>query len=91
MESLPDKISISDHVLFQQIGEECVLLNLESEQYFGLDDVGARIWQLLSENENPRITLVQLMEEYDIDESTLSTDLSNLLTLLEKEKLIVLE
>ena len=37
---------ISPGVLFQEIGGEAVLLDLASERYFGLDDVGTRIRQL---------------------------------------------
>ena len=37
----------SDRVLFQDVGGEAVLLDMKSEQYFGLNAVGTRIWQLL--------------------------------------------
>ena len=43
------RIEISEDVLFQEVGGETVLLDLASEQYFGLDAVGTRIWQLLGE------------------------------------------
>jgi hypothetical protein len=35
----------SPEVLVQELEGEAVLLNLASERYFGLDDVGTRIWQ----------------------------------------------
>lgn len=89
--NLPKKIKISDNVLFQQINNECVLLDMDSEQYFGLNDVGARIWQILSEDGDTEKALVQLLAEYETDEATLRTDLVNLLTELGNEKLIVIE
>jgi hypothetical protein len=46
---LADQITVSPEVLFQEVGGEAVLLDLKSESYFGLDDVGMRIWQLLQE------------------------------------------
>ena len=46
---LADQITVSPEVLFQEVGGEAVLLDLASESYFGLDDVGMRIWQLLQE------------------------------------------
>lgn len=89
--SLPKTVKVSDNVLFQQINNECVLLNMESEQYFGLDDVGARIWEILSENGDTEKALATLQAEYDADEQTLRQDLSNLLSELESEKLITVE
>jgi len=89
--SLPKTVKVSDNVLFQQINNECVLLNMESEQYFGLDEVGARIWEILSENGDTENALATLQSEYDTDEQTLRQDLSKLLSELESEKLITVE
>ena len=48
--SLPTQVEISPEALFQELDGETVLLNLQSERYYGLDDVGTRMWQLLAEN-----------------------------------------
>jgi len=88
---LPKKVKISDNVLFQQINNECVLLDMDSEQYFGLNDVGARIWHLLLEDGDTEKALSQLLAEYATDETTLRTDLINLLAELGNEKLITIE
>lgn len=37
-------VAIPAQVLARRVGEEIVILNLESGVYFGLDPVGARIW-----------------------------------------------
>jgi len=89
--SLPTRVSISDHVLFQEIEGECVLLNMASEQYFGLDDVGTRVWQLLVEDGDPAKALSQLQQVYDVDELTLRIDLAKLLAQLSSEGLVSLE
>jgi hypothetical protein len=41
------KFSVSPEVLFQEVSGEMVLLDLASENYFGLDEIGARISGLL--------------------------------------------
>ena len=46
---LSDKFAVSDEVVAREVGGEMVLLDLASGQYFGLDTVGGRIWELLSE------------------------------------------
>ncbi|MBS1522330.1 MAG: PqqD family protein [Bacteroidetes bacterium] len=88
---LPKTVKISDNVLFQQINNECVLLDMDSEQYFGLDDVGARMWQVLSENGDTEQAVTLLLLEYDIDEITLRKDLFNLISELGNVKLVSVE
>ncbi|HEY9000084.1 MAG TPA: PqqD family protein [Mucilaginibacter sp.] len=88
---LPKTVKISNNVLFQHINNECVLLDMDSEQYYGLDDIGARMWQLLSEDGDTGKALTLLLAEYDIDEKTLRQDLFNLITELGNVKLISVE
>lgn len=47
--TLSQRVRRSDEVMAQEVGGETVLLDLASEQYFGLDPVGTRIWELLAE------------------------------------------
>ena len=44
-----DKITVSPGAIARRVGDELVILNVGSGTYFGLDHVGARIWQLLEE------------------------------------------
>ena len=41
-----DRFSISSEVLSQEVNGETVLLDLEGECYFGLNEVGTRIWRV---------------------------------------------
>ena len=90
-QSLPGKIKISDNVLFQQLGAECVLLDMESKQYFGLDEVAGRFWQIVAEDGDTEKALAQLYSEYEVDQETLRQDITAFLDKLEKEKLITIE
>ncbi len=89
--SLPKQVKVSDSVLFQEISGEGVLLNMESEQYFGLDEIGARFWQLLSENGDTSAALETIRAEYDVERETLNRDLANLIDELKNEKLLFVE
>jgi len=42
--NLNQTFTISDEVICQELGGESVLLDLGSESYLGLDEVGTRIW-----------------------------------------------
>lgn len=48
MVSLDDRISVPSHVLVRFLDKESVLLNIETERYFGLDETGTRMWQLVT-------------------------------------------
>ena len=78
-DSLPTHITLFHEILFQELDDEAVLLNLENERYYGLDDVGMRMWQLLSEHSDTATVLEHLLTEYDVDEATLRQDLANLI------------
>ena len=86
---LPQKVQISDNVLFQHLNNECVLLDMKSEKYFGLNELGGRAWEILSEDGDTDKAIAILLNEYDIDEATLRRDLAILLSELKQENLIV--
>jgi hypothetical protein len=87
---LNEKIEISSEVLSQEVGCETVLLDLESESYFGLDATGTRIWQLIQKHKNVSDVFVQMLQEFDVDEETLRKDLKEHLDILHKAGLIKL-
>lgn len=88
---LPQKVKVSKEVLFQEIEGESVLLNLTNEQYFGLDEVGTRIWHLLTEDGEIDKTLRCLLKEYDVEEEKLRNDLSVLINELNAQGLITMK
>ena len=68
----------SPEVLVQELDGEAVLLNLESERYFGLDDVGTRVWQHLLEHRRLERVCEEMQKEFDVDESRLRSDILQL-------------
>lgn len=73
------KITIPDSVLHQELDAESVLLELTTETYYGLDDVGTRVWQLLNEHGNVDAIVTALLAEYEVGEATLRGDVERLL------------
>ena len=81
-------MQISEDVLFQEVGGETVLLDLESEQYFGLDAVGSRIWQLLGEGMGTEAVVETLLLEYEVERDALAADVAALLEQLAEAGLV---
>jgi len=89
--NLNQKITLSPDVISQEVSGETVLLDLESENYFGLDEVGTRIWQLIKEKEDLQAIYNTLLDEYEVEESRLQADLETLLGEISKLGLVSLE
>jgi hypothetical protein len=83
-------VEISPQVLVRELQGESVLLDQESQRYFGLDEVGTRIWQLLSEGLGVEAVLDRLLEEYDVERSRLEEDLERFLAKLKDANLVTL-
>jgi len=80
-------VAAKDQVSCDLAGEAAIL-NIKSGVYYGLDPVGARIWNLVQE---PR-TVVQIQDaitsEYDVEPDRCARDLIGLLERLLEEGLI---
>ena len=88
MATLESRISIGHDVHFQEVGGEAVLLNLESGKYFGLDRIGTRMWQLLTEHGQVEPVFRVLLQEYDVPEDRLLQDLISLIDKLAAHGLV---
>jgi hypothetical protein len=76
--STPSKMELSPDVICQPVKDEVILLNLNSQQYYGLDAIGARMLNLLIEHGDVDEVLGCLLKEYAVEESRLSADLNGL-------------
>lgn len=79
--STPDAISST-------LGSEEVILDLADGTYYGLDDVGTRVWRLLDTPKRIDALCDALEDEYDVDRATLETDVIALLEEMERRTLI---
>lgn len=88
---MTQKIKISSEVLTQEVGGETVILDLKTESYFGLDETGTRIWQLLQEQKDIQTITATMLNEYDVKEEQLEKDIQNLLKQLDKAGIVTLD
>ncbi|MGK0420578.1 MAG: hypothetical protein ACJAT9_000236 [Polaribacter sp.] len=81
-------IKANNKILFQKLGKEAVILHLDSEEYFGLDEIGTRIWEVLKQEGSTEKALSILLEEYNVEEEILRADIEELIEQLRKEKIL---
>lgn len=71
------RVTMPRDVLVRTFENESVLLNLDSECYHGLDDVGTRMWQALTSSQNLQEAYEKLLADYEVDPSQLRQDLDD--------------
>jgi len=79
MVSFTDRVAAPAYVLVRFLDRESVLLNLETEQYFGLDETGTRMWQLVTSSPNIEAAFEELLAEFDVEPQLLCSNLTELL------------
>lgn len=79
MVTLKDQVSAPPHVLVRFLDRESVLLNLDTEQYFGLDETGTRMWQVVTASPNVDAAYQELLAEFDVEPQLLCEHLTDLL------------
>ncbi len=76
--NLSDKVTIHTQILARTVGDETVILDLATGTYFGLDPVGARMWQLMGEGKTLAAICDILLDEYEVTSAALAGDILRL-------------
>ena len=87
--SLTDRVKLPDDVLISNLQEESVILNLDSERYYGLDSIGTRMLSVLTTSDSIEAAYRTLVAEYDVDREVLKTDLLELVENLIAQGLLI--
>ena len=82
--TLTQRLLRSEDVLFQNLDGEAVLLDLASETYFGLNEVGTRVWELLESSMSLGEIATLLQSEYEVESARAQSDVLDLATRLIK-------
>lgn len=88
--SLPPstRFAVPDHVLVRELGGESVLLNLDTETYFGLDETGTRFWAALTSYPSLEEACRALDGVWDVDAERLERDVVELAEALVEKGLL---
>jgi hypothetical protein len=83
-----DRFEVPIEVMARQVGEETVILHLESGAYYGLDEVGSRIWALLVDGHTLAGICTTILDEYEAEKSQVEQDVLDLALELKERGLI---
>jgi hypothetical protein len=68
------RLTVPPQVMSRLVGDETVLLDLESGMYFGLDGVGKRIWEAIGEGLTLGEIAAIIVSEYEIEVNQAQAD-----------------
>lgn len=70
---------LSPDVLTQEVDQETVLLDMKSENYFGLNDVGRCALEILKTGADMDTLVSSLLKVYEVEKVQLENDIRDLL------------
>lgn len=88
---LAQRLVASPHAVAQSVGEETVLLHVPSERFVSLDDVASAMWTAALAAPSLDHAVDALLLEFDVDRTTLATDLTAFVTQLVELELASLQ
>ena len=74
---------------YQKVGEEAILINLNTGAYYSLNDTGTLFWELLDGDRSIADCARQIAADYDVEPDIVEEDLIELATDFQKEGLIL--
>jgi len=80
-----------DRVLTQRAAGQWILLDLDGGQYYALDEVSGRIWDLCDGSRDVAALVEALCEDYEASPETVEADVLSFLGEMVEERLVVRE
>lgn len=81
-------LRVGDDVVWTDLGDEVVILKLDTGIYFGLAQVGACIWTLIAEGRRREEILESVATQYNASPDQIERDFDELIDELSKEGLL---
>jgi hypothetical protein len=88
MVTLSSRVVVSDATVVRELDGEAVLLNLDTGTYFGLNDVGTRMWRLMEQHGQLDAVRDAIVGEFDVTSAIAERDLVALVAALQEKGLV---
>jgi hypothetical protein len=78
-------------LLDSKIDDEYVMMSIENGEYYGLNKIASRIWELLDNPQPFKKLINKLLSEYDVGREECEEDVKKYLLVLADKQLIILD
>ena len=89
--NIKSKITLSKNVFAQEIGDETIILDSVTQEYFSTNEIGKVIWSLLEEKKSLEEIKAEMLDMYEVPQEQLEKDVLNFLQALEQKRLIKID
>jgi hypothetical protein len=86
--TVDSRVKAATHQMTCDLAGEAAILNLQSGIYFGLDPVGARVWELVQQSTTVADIRDALLEEYEVEPEVVEADIKALLISMREHGLV---
>lgn len=83
-QSTDDLLKLRDHLVWRQVGDEVMVLDIETSQYLSVNSSGAVLWPLLTDGCRREDLERALVEHFGVDGGTAREDTERFLTSLKE-------
>ncbi len=81
-------VQASPEIVTNTLGEEVVMMSIEKSAYYGLDEIGSRIWELIASERTVSSICDILVREYDVPREECEQDILAWLNELAEQNLV---
>lgn len=89
--NIKSKVTLSKNVFAQEIDEETIILDSETQEYFSLNEIGKVIWSLLERNKQLEEIKAEMLDMYEVPADQIEKDLLNFIQALGAKRLISID
>ena len=89
--NIKSKVTVSKNVFAQEIDEETIILDSETQEYFSLNEIGKVIWSLLERNKQLEEIKAEMLDMYEVPADQIEIDLLNFIQALAAKRLISID
>ena len=86
--SLADNCRVSNDVVFREVDGAGVILNIGTGIYFGLNETGTRVWNLIDQHSSLLKVFEVMAQEYDVPSETIQKDILQIVEQLCENRLL---
>jgi hypothetical protein len=89
--TLESTVSQIEDIVASDIDDEKVMMSVEKGQYFGMDPVGSRVWELIEKPIKVSKLIDGLLGKYNVDRETCEQDVLAFLEELHEDGIVLVE
>lgn len=82
------RVQVRQGVVFRKVGGQHVLLDLQSGDFYSLNETGTEMWDLLNQGLSSEEVVQRMVEMYAVADEAASADLRELVGELERKGLV---